>query len=76
MDSSAEQELRELVEERVAAVRAKNPAPLAERQHPDLVEFNVLRPCARAAATRSPSKRRPGSILTRLTSATRSTSCR
>jgi hypothetical protein len=31
MDNSAELELRELVEERVAAVRAKDPAPLADR---------------------------------------------
>jgi uncharacterized protein (TIGR02246 family) len=44
MDNSAEQELRELVEERVAAVRAKDPAPLADRQHPDLIAFNVVPP--------------------------------
>ena len=41
---TAEQELRELVEERVAAVRAKDPRPLAERQDPDLVIFDVLPP--------------------------------
>jgi uncharacterized protein (TIGR02246 family) len=44
MDSSAEQELRELVQERVAAVRAKDPAPLAGRQDPDVITFNVLPP--------------------------------
>jgi hypothetical protein len=36
---TAEQELRELVEERVAAVRAKDPTPLADRQDPDIVIF-------------------------------------
>src|SRR5512132_469531 len=44
MDNGAEQELRELVEERVAAVRAKDPVPLADRQDPDLIAFNVLPP--------------------------------
>jgi hypothetical protein len=44
LDNSAEQELRELVAERVAAVRAKDPAPLADRQHPDLISFNVVPP--------------------------------
>jgi uncharacterized protein (TIGR02246 family) len=44
MDNSAERELRELVEERVAAVRAKDPAPLADRQHPDVIAFSVVPP--------------------------------
>jgi uncharacterized protein (TIGR02246 family) len=44
MEISAEQELRELVEERVAAVRAKNPVPLADRQHPNVVQFNAVPP--------------------------------
>jgi uncharacterized protein (TIGR02246 family) len=44
MDRSAEQELRQLVEERVAAVGAKDPAPLANRQHPELIAFNVVPP--------------------------------
>ncbi|GAA4969514.1 YybH family protein [Actinoplanes utahensis] len=42
MDGEAE--LRELVAERVAAVSAKDPAPLAARQHPDIITFNVLPP--------------------------------
>ncbi|MEV0899720.1 SgcJ/EcaC family oxidoreductase [Actinoplanes sp. NPDC049802] len=42
MDGEAE--LRALVEERVAAVAAKDPAPLAARQHPDIITFNVLPP--------------------------------
>ncbi|MEU8233893.1 SgcJ/EcaC family oxidoreductase [Actinoplanes sp. NPDC048967] len=42
MDSRTE--LRALVEERIAAVRAKDPKPLAARQHPDVVTFNVLPP--------------------------------
>ncbi len=41
---NAQAELRALVEERVAAVKAKDPVPLAERQHPDIVTFNVLPP--------------------------------
>ena len=41
---TAEQELRELVEERVAAVRTKDPTPLADRQDPDIVIFDVLPP--------------------------------
>ncbi|HVD57180.1 MAG TPA: SgcJ/EcaC family oxidoreductase [Thermoleophilaceae bacterium] len=44
MESSAEHELRELVEERVTAVRAKNPAPLADRLHQDVVQFNAVPP--------------------------------
>jgi hypothetical protein len=52
MGSSAEQELRELVEERVAAVRAKDPAPLADRLDPDLIAFGVLPPLhSRGSAT-------------------------
>ncbi|GAA3349977.1 nuclear transport factor 2 family protein [Amorphoplanes nipponensis] len=42
MDS--ETELRALVDERVAAVRAKDPKPLAARQHPEVVTYNVLPP--------------------------------
>ncbi|MBG0567570.1 YybH family protein [Actinoplanes aureus] len=41
---NGEAELRALVEERVAAVAAKDPKPLAARQHPDVIEFNVLPP--------------------------------
>ncbi|MGX6606638.1 YybH family protein [Micromonosporaceae bacterium Da 78-11] len=37
-------ELRAVVDERVAAVRAKDPKPLAARQHPDVISFNVLPP--------------------------------
>lgn len=44
MNSSAEQQLRDVVEERVAAVRAKDPVPLADRQDPDVITFNVLPP--------------------------------
>lgn len=44
MSTEAEQAIRELVAERVAAVRAKDPAPLAARQDPDMVAFNVLPP--------------------------------
>jgi uncharacterized protein (TIGR02246 family) len=40
----SEAELRAVVDERVAAVAAKDPAPLAARQHPDIVTFNVLPP--------------------------------
>jgi uncharacterized protein (TIGR02246 family) len=42
MDSDSE--LRAIVDERVAAVAAKDPEPLAVRQHPDIVMFNVLPP--------------------------------
>jgi uncharacterized protein (TIGR02246 family) len=42
MDS--ESELRAIVDERVAAVAAKDPKPLAARQHPDIVMFNALPP--------------------------------
>ena len=40
----AAEELRRLVAERVAAVHAKDPGPLAARQAPDLVFFDVLPP--------------------------------
>src|SRR6478672_11463627 len=44
MNTDAHQELRDLVAERVAAVHAKNPEPLAARQAPDVITFNVLPP--------------------------------
>jgi uncharacterized protein (TIGR02246 family) len=44
MRADAEAELRELVAERVTAVRAKDPAALAARQAPDVVIFDVLPP--------------------------------
>lgn len=44
MTADLEQELRDLVAERVAAVRAKDTAPLAARQAEDVVEFDVLPP--------------------------------
>lgn len=40
----AEEELRQVVLERVAAVGAKDPAALAARQAPDVVAFDVLPP--------------------------------
>lgn len=39
-----EEELRQVVLERVAAVHAKDPEPLAECQAPDIVTFDVLPP--------------------------------
>jgi len=39
-----EDSLRAVVDERVAAVAAKDPRSLAARQHPDIVLFNVLPP--------------------------------
>lgn len=42
--NGAEQELREIVRERVDAVHAKDPAPLAAREAPDVVIFDVLPP--------------------------------
>ncbi len=44
MSTDAEQGLRDLVDERVAAVRAKNLKPLADRQAADVITFNVLPP--------------------------------
>lgn len=57
--SDIEQELRQVVLERVAAVKAKDPAPLAARQADDLIAFDVLPPlysrgsAATAARTRA-----------------------
>lgn len=42
--NGAEEELRQVVLERVEAVHAKNPDPLAERQAPDIITFDVLPP--------------------------------
>lgn len=42
--TGAEEELRQVVLERVAAVHAKDPVPLAARQAPDVVAFDVLPP--------------------------------
>jgi len=39
-----EDEIRALVEERIAAVATKDPKPLAARQHPEIVHFNLLPP--------------------------------
>ena len=47
MNDNAEQALRELVEERIRAVKAKNTAVLADQLHPDIVMFNVLPPLHR-----------------------------
>jgi ketosteroid isomerase-like protein len=44
MSAEAEEELRELVAERVTAVRAKDLGPLAARQAADVVIFDVLPP--------------------------------
>jgi uncharacterized protein (TIGR02246 family) len=44
MTADAEQELRDLVAERVAAVHAKDPRPLADRHAADVIAFNVLPP--------------------------------
>lgn len=44
MTAEAEQELRDLVAERVAAVHAKDPELLAARQADDVVTFDVLPP--------------------------------
>lgn len=41
---TAEDEIRAIVDERVAAVRTKSTSPLAERQHPEVIGFNVLPP--------------------------------
>ncbi len=49
--TGAEEELRQVVLERVAAVHAKDPAPLAARQAPDVIVFDVLPPlCSRGSA--------------------------
>jgi uncharacterized protein (TIGR02246 family) len=48
----SEQELRDLVAERVAAVHAKDPAPLRARLAPDVVDFNVLPPLQLRGAER------------------------
>lgn len=42
-----EQELRDLVAERVAAVHAKDPDPLAARQAEDMLAYDVLPPLRR-----------------------------
>lgn len=45
-----EQELRDLVAERVAAVRAKDTAPLAARMADDVIEYDVLPPLRSAGS--------------------------
>ena len=42
--NGVEEELREIVRERVDAVHAKDPARLAAREAPDIVTFDVLPP--------------------------------
>lgn len=42
--NGVEEELRQVVLERVAAVRARDPEPLAARQAPDVIGFDVLPP--------------------------------
>jgi ketosteroid isomerase-like protein len=44
MSAEAEEQLRDLVAERVTAVRAKDVVPLAARQAADVVTFDVLPP--------------------------------
>lgn len=47
MDDSSEQELRQLLDERIAAVRTKDPEPLARRHAENVVAFDVLPPLMR-----------------------------
>jgi uncharacterized protein (TIGR02246 family) len=42
--TTIEDEIRAVVDERVAAVRGKDPGPLAQRQAEDVVTFDVLPP--------------------------------
>ncbi|MET1008131.1 MAG: nuclear transport factor 2 family protein [Propionibacteriaceae bacterium] len=44
MSAQAEQELRDLVDQRVAAVLAKDPAPLIAQMDPELHAFSMLPP--------------------------------
>jgi ketosteroid isomerase-like protein len=73
---SPEEEIRAVVEERVAAVKAKDPAPLDERQADDIVTFDVLPPLNAKARTRSRRGRGRGLAVTRRRSATTSSSSR
>ena len=47
MDDVAEQQLRDLIDERVRAVQTKDPEPLAARHADDVVTFDVLPPLLR-----------------------------
>lgn len=69
MNDRAEQELRELVEERVAAVLAKDPASLADRQHPEIVTFDVLPPLHSRGSDAVVAKTQAWSTPTQATSA-------
>ncbi len=73
MHTDAHQGLRDLVAERVAAVQAKNPEPLAARQAPDVITFNVLPPLHMQGKDAVLQQTQPGSTRTRAISATTST---
>ncbi len=47
MDETSEQQIRAVIDERVRAVRAKDPAPLAARHDEQVVTFDVLPPLLR-----------------------------
>lgn len=47
MDETSEQQIRAVIDERVQAVRAKDPVPLAARHADDVVTFDVLPPLLR-----------------------------
>jgi ketosteroid isomerase-like protein len=44
MTTTTEQEIRAVIDERVAAVQAKDAGPLAAREADDVVTFDVLPP--------------------------------
>jgi ketosteroid isomerase-like protein len=54
----ADEELRQVVLERVAAVRAKDAKPLAARQAPDVITFDSLPPLTSGAVARWHNARR------------------
>ena len=54
----AEQQLRAVIEERIEAVRRKDPAPLAARQAKGIVTFDVLPPLASRGTERVEEKTR------------------
>lgn len=69
------EELRQVVLERVAAVQAKDPAPLAARQARDVVTFDVQPPLHSHGSGAVTEKTRRGSTATPAPSATRCTTC-
>jgi len=69
-NDDAVQAIRDIVAERVRAVRAKDPEPLAHQQADDIITFDVVPPLRSHGVDAVAANTHPGSTATTATSTT------